>query len=208
MMISTIMMLIMMVAALNVSGAVETVRYWHSDKNTVGYMSGDGSYHIYNLISDTTFNSNVNSAVSFATEKWNSVLPLSVFSTSVNYAKNDIYSGTRTKLKAYFPALENNSDITGITDCVGRTYTADVKYNGTSKKVYKYTYGAKVGIIKRSGVGLSAYKNTAIHEMGHMFGWEGHSNNNSDIMYKETNGVVTLTSRDKNHIKQIYNLFY
>lgn len=198
------MLLIIVLSNLNVFAAT-SVSYWYSDVNRVAYVTGNASYHIYNLSSDTTFNSNVNSAVSYGAEKWSSVLPVSIFSASVNYAINDIYSGTRTQLTGHFPTISN--DTLGITNSA-LTYKTDVKYNGITKKVYKISSGSKMGIVKRSDGTLAKYKNTATHELGHLLGWAGHSSKNTDIMYAQENGVTTLTTRDKNHIKQIYNLFY
>lgn len=196
-------LLIIVLSNLNVFAAT-SVSYWYSDANRVSYVA-DASYHIYNLSSDSTFNSKVNSAVSYAAEKWSSVLPVSIFSASVNYAINDIYSGTKTQLIELFPMLTDNMN--GVTRN-DSTYKADVKYNGVTKKVYKISSGSKMAIVKRSDGTLAKYKNTATHEMGHLLGWVGHSSKSTDIMYAQENGITTLTTRDKNHIKQIYNLFY
>jgi predicted Zn-dependent protease len=51
------------------------------------------------------------------------------------------------------------------------------------------------------------YKNTAMHEMGHIFGWSGHSSNSTHVMYGTVSAVTSLAEADKNHVKQVYNLF-
>ena len=50
------MLLIVVLSNLNVFAAT-SVSYWYSDVNRVAYVTGNASYHIYNLSSDTTFNS-------------------------------------------------------------------------------------------------------------------------------------------------------
>ena len=84
----------------------------------------------------------------------------------------------------------------------------NVNYNGSSKTVYTLQTGCKMCVVEISGRTENAYKNTAIHEMGHLFGWNGHSSNSSDIMYGYATEITTLTTRDKTHLKQIYTLFY
>ena len=43
------------------------------------------------------------------------------------------------------------------------------------------------------------------HELGHAFGWYGHSGIIGDMMQGAGNTSLTLTSRDINHVKQIYD---
>lgn len=43
-----------------------------------------------------------------------------------------------------------------------------------------------------------------IHEVGHSLGWFGHSTLSSDIMYSYSTENITLTTRDKNHLVQVY----
>ncbi len=49
-----------------------------------------------------------------------------------------------------------------------------------------------------------ANKKTYLHEAGHSLGWLGHSSNSNDIMYPISSSVKKLTSRDKNHLTQVY----
>lgn len=71
----------------------------------------------------------------------------------------------------------------------------------------QYTVG-QMCIVKKSEHTANNYKTIAIHEMGHLFGWKGHSTNSSDVMYEAISSAITLTNRDKNHLKQIYDLYY
>ncbi len=49
---------------------------------------------------------------------------------------------------------------------------------------------------------------TCLHEMGHALGMNGHSPNNHDVMFPTANmdGKVTLSERDKNTIKKLYQV--
>ena len=51
-----------------------------------------------------------------------------------------------------------------------------------------------------------AYSKTATHELGHALGYAGHSTTKGDIMYTSSTSNTTnaLTTRDINHLKQIY----
>lgn len=58
--------------------------------------------------------------------------------------------------------------------------------------------------IKDNSRTLNEYKKTATHELGHSLGWKGHSSNSNDIMYGTASSVTNLTSRDSNHLSQVY----
>ena len=47
------------------------------------------------------------------------------------------------------------------------------------------------------------YRHAMLHELGHVFGWCGHSPNSSDVMRSSWKGPTTLTNRDIMHIYQI-----
>lgn len=166
----------------------------------------DGSYCIRNLSSDSSFTTKFVSAVENAATKWDSTLPISIFETSQYSALGYVYGGTKSELSGIFPGL--TSATTGLTSLSlpEEPLSENVYYGLERKYVYKLI-GGKMCIVNK-GRTQSEYNNTAIHEMGHLLGWLGHSNNSSHVMYSYANGVTTLTPVDKNHIVQIYNRFY
>ena len=187
--------------------AVTSVSVWYSDEDNVRYNPYDGSYYIYNLSSSSSFSTSLQAAITRANSQWSSVLPISISETSFNYAINYIYGGTYSQLKDSFPDLKTSN--TGLT----YTYPQEndetiVYYNSSRKKVYPLKTGGKMCVVEKNGRTTAGYKNTAIHEMGHLFGWKGHSSNSSDVMYSYATEITSLTTRDKTHLKQIYTLFY
>ena len=187
--------------------AVTSVSVWYSNEDNVGYNPYDGSYYIYNLSSSSSFSTNFQAAVTRANSQWSSVLPISISETSFNYAINYIYGGTYNQLKSSFPALKQSN--TGLTVVYRKTEDKTiVYYNSSSKKVYPIQAGGKMCVVEKNGRTADGYKNTAIHEMGHLFGWWGHSSNSSDVMYSYATEIISLTTRDKTHLKQIYTRFY
>lgn len=188
------------------AAAAQSVRYWYSDADTVSYNPYDGSYYIYNFSSDDEFTSVFRNAVSSARSQWNSILPISISETSIYYALNSVYGGTRSQLLSSFPTLSPTS--TGLTLSYDTGKLTDVTYGGSTKGVYTLQAGNRMCVVQMNGRSDKGYENTAIHEMGHLWGWDGHSLNASDVMYPTASEIVTLTSRDKNHLTQIYDMFY
>lgn len=186
--------------------ATPSVSVWYSDVNLAYYNPNDGTYYVYELSSNSSFNSNYRAAVSHAAAQWNPVLPISVTQTSVYSALNSIFGGTRSQLLDRFPSLPTNA--TGITIAKPAPGSTTVSYNGSLRYVYEIAGGGSVGIVEKNGRTATDYKNTATHEMGHLFGWKGHSSGNADVMYATATRITTLTVRDKAHLKQIYTLFY
>lgn len=101
---------------------VQTINYWYANEGNVGYTLLDCSYYLYNLRSgNSTFTTRINNAITRAENQWEAVLPLSIYSASVNYALFGIYAGTRADLLETFPDLLSNDS--------GLTYTTPNKYN-------------------------------------------------------------------------------
>lgn len=186
--------------------AAQSLSCWYADVNYVAYTPYDGSYYVYDYSTDSTFKSWFKSAVLKASSQWNSTLPISVGETSFNYAVNYVFGGELTQLKKSFPALEES--MTGLTDYLTDTGKGvRVTYNGSSKTVYPLKAGCKMCIVQKNGRTANGYTKTALHEMGHLFGWGGHSSSTQDVMYGKSSEITSLTLRDKNHLKQIYTMF-
>lgn len=182
------------------------IDYWYSDSYMVLYTRHGGSYYVYNYNStDSTFTTRFTAAISTARSQWNAVLPFSISETSVYYAVNSIHGGTYQQLHSIYPDI--NASYSGYTKDPAYVYAGSVAYGDQTKNVYKASSGTSSCVVA-NGATQNQYKNTALHEMGHLFGWRGHSSNSNDVMYVNRTSVTTLTSRDKRHIQQIYNIFY
>lgn len=188
------------------AAAAQSVSYWYSDADNVRYNPYDGSYYIYNFSSNDEFTSYFRDGVSSARSQWDSILPISISETSIYYALNSVYGGTTSQLQSSFPEL--SSALTGLTYAIPNGEPTYVTYGGNTKSVYKLQAGNRMCVVQRNDRTAKGYKNTAVHEMGHLWGWRGHSLNANDVMYATASEIVTLTSRDKNHLTQIYDMFY
>ncbi|MBR6331828.1 MAG: hypothetical protein IKR78_01675 [Dehalococcoidales bacterium] len=181
---------------------------WGADEDIVSYNSYNGSYYVSSYSTNTSFNTSFYSAVDEACYQWNNALPISIYSSSFNYALSYIYGGTFNQLSPYFPTLTTGD--AGITVAVRGSLVDTVSYNGSTKEIYKLLSGAKAGIVEIDGFQyLPNYcTNVALHEMGHMFGWCGHSSFPWNVMYEHVSSLITLSSVDRGHLFQIYDAYY
>lgn len=83
-----------------------------------------------------------------------------------------------------------------------------VLYRGSEKTIRRALSGGKLCLVQSSELTAIKCKNVALHEMGHMCGWWGHSYEETDVMYPYVRSVTSPSIRDKVQLRQIYNLFY
>lgn len=83
------------------------------------------------------------------------------------------------------------------------TYT----YNGKEITGYSLQAAHVYIIYKPRGENFTQaqYECVILHELGHAFGYIGHSSNPLDVMWYMENGRTTLGIRDINHLKQVYD---
>ena len=112
-----------------------------------------------------------------------------------------VFGGTRAQIYAY-NGQTIESDEVGLTVGKMKMY-AYLDYNGITKKLNKLSGTQKAYIVDDNRT-LNQYKHTATHELGHALGWKGHSPNSADVMYAYSNGIISLTNRDKKQILQFY----
>lgn len=186
--------------------ATYSISYWYADTDVVCYNPYDGSYCVIDCSTDSEFISNFRAGVSNARNQWNEVLPISVMETSDKYALNKIYGGERNNLISQFPNMPTSA--AGYTKEYPTNIVDTVNYYGSEKTVSKISSGGEMCIVKQTNSTETKCTNLALHEMGHLFGWWGHSSNKNDVLYRAVNFVTELTSRDKSHLKQIYDLYY
>ena len=106
---------------------------------------------------------------------------------------NQIYSST---------GYQTPSNITGITHIIATLTNTRLEYGGLTYKIYNISH-SDVYILD-IGNNTNQTKNTLIHEVGHALGWIGHSTLSSDVLYEYNTEIITLTTRDKNHLVQMY----
>lgn len=111
-------------------------------------------------------------------------------------------------LKAILTDAGVFSDCSSANGKCRSTATIEGTYTyGSLTKTGKVTTYSKIAIIEKSNPRTDmAYSKTATHELGHALGYAGHSTTKGDIMYTSSTSNTTnaLTTRDINHLKQIY----
>ncbi len=174
-----------------------TLPNWRSTSNWVGYWSSEPKVFFTNLSSSFDISSYVNTAVN----KWkaddtknnlngiDSMVTVSAQNASIRY-----YSGTRAELNSI--GFVYTSSLEGLTDYVSSTKAADAD---------NLNYVKKLSSVKASTAKEAANKAcTTIHEYGHALGWSGHSQHSTDIMYKDSKGVTTISVQEKRHLAGVY----
>jgi predicted Zn-dependent protease len=73
-------------------------------------------------------------------------------------------------------------------------------------KEIKYFTDISKSIIYISTDYCDDLNDTLIHELGHALGYFGHPTESGNIM-KDSNGVTSLTTSEKNHLKVVYDTF-
>jgi predicted Zn-dependent protease len=178
------------------------ISYWYSDKDIISRWSTK-RYVWAGMMDKSITTSAFASYVSHAMSQWRTAGISSDGVDEKSDANINIYGGTYNTLKAMEPSLSSSN--TGLTVYDGTlTYEGDWQYGTSLKKSYKIGSPVNVYIVQIDGKTSNGYKKTTTHEFGHALGWRGHSSNSNDVMYGTASEVTTLTSRDKNHLVQIY----
>lgn len=167
------------------------LNYWYSDSNKIAKWESNPSFSITGT-SNTPYM--FNTYVKDGYSKWNSGGVPNTYKTSGGTIP--VYGGTYTEIKAMYPAFSSTA--------TGTTVSSIISLNA----VYRTPSGNKNGYKMSSSIIYfatdRANTKTYAHEAGHSLGWSGHSSNSSDIMYGTQTSVTSLTTRDKNHLNQIY----
>ncbi|MGG2083049.1 matrixin family metalloprotease [Lysinibacillus pakistanensis] len=179
-----------------------TLSYWYSDSSEINRWGGTSrtiwSGMADSSISTTTFASYVN----HATTQWSSAGISTEGVNDLSNARIRVHGGSYNTLKAMEPAIDSTTS--AYTAYSGRTLEGDWKYGTTLKTGYKFSGPVNIYIVQLGGKTTNAYKKTVTHELGHALGWRGHSSNSSDVMYSTSSEIINLTTRDKNHLIQVY----
>ncbi|MGN0432723.1 MAG: hypothetical protein ACI4EQ_10255 [Lachnospiraceae bacterium] len=176
-----------------------TVTSWYSDAYSVGYWSSKPYVFFTVLSSDSTVASNVTTAVN----SWNSAnIPCAV-TTSNSMGNIKYYGGTAAQVNAvgYFSVTDNYA---GYTSVSSSSSAGTIRYGlqDISVKKYDTVYACTL-------TSSSDQQFTTLHEMGHALGWEGHYTTSATVvMYDRYQSTLpkSLTSIDKTHLQQIYDI--
>jgi len=167
---------------------------WYSDAYEVGYWSEAPKTMFTNLSTSFNISTYVNNAVT----TWNRAGISSAITTTPSNANIRFYGGTRTQLNAV--GFWYTDDMVGLTALDEITNVGTVNNYCT---LYEFT---KTSASMCNELNTEAdNKQLALHEYGHALGWIGHATTTSDVMYKSVNGVTSLTTRDKQQLKQVYD---
>lgn len=176
--------------------------YWYSNSNQIGrwplYIP---VVYIHKLNSNSSFyfTQGMNQAIN----QWRNTLDIDLSgSTSSTYWQSNLrfHGGTVAQINAY-------GDISYQSGTAGRTewiwsYEGSATFASSTK--YIYTISSAKGYVLDDGNSQNDTYQTCAHELGHSLGWDGHSSNSSDVMYKISHTQFTLTTRDKRHLQQVY----
>lgn len=111
-----------------------------------------------------------------------------------------VCGGTKDELEAMSFRVGNRL---GATSSSGRTVAKVFKSGNVTKTIYNQKE-VKIAIVD-NGLSRSEQRHTAIHEMGHALGWDGHSQELTDIMYYAASYIREVVSlNDKAHLEQVY----
>ena len=174
---------------------------WYSTKNSIGRWSSS-SIKVYMEKLNTNTSFTFIESLTNATSQWHSALGVTL-TANVNAPASPIryFGGTASEVTA--------AGLSVVAGDNGRT-TYSYYYEGTwylypldTTKTGNRHVNAQGYILDKNRT-ASAYIKTALHELGHSLGWEGHSSNVSDVMFGSGSEVTTLTNRDKNHLSQVY----
>lgn len=175
-----------------------TLSYWYSDSDTIGRWDESSiNVNTNRLNSNNTFYFLV--AMVHALGQWSTPTGITLTKTTTT-GPIVYYGGTKAEIDTLglFTLPASATGATGTTNTTEGTWT----YGSTTKTGLKTTYA--YGCIVDNGRTADEYKKTATHELGHALGWKGHSSTTTDVMYSQPSSVTTLTSRDKNHLSQVY----
>ena len=103
-----------------------------------------------------------------------------------------------------------NPNLVGYTDLNDNNMTGSGvgNYQGTPKYIYEITGDVTVYLIQNSGIdsNLTSRHRVALHELSHAFGYIGHSNVSSRLMYYQAPySTGTLSSEEIDHLEQVYS---
>ncbi|QNU66538.1 matrixin family metalloprotease [Ruminiclostridium herbifermentans] len=178
-----------------------TLSYWYSNGSDIARWSSPPT--TWSLDSNGFESSDFLHYVNHARGQWRDA-GISINSTTdYNESNFTIRGGTYDIMHNYEPSVTTTITGTSLLSLYEEgtwTYGSNSKRGLTVDNVRCYIIYQPGGTSPTE----AKYEKTVTHEMGHGLGWCNHSTSSSDVMYGSSSSVNTLTSRDKNHLTQIY----
>ena len=172
---------------------------WYSNTDEIGKWSFTPTISSIKLNSNSSFY--FEDGYSRARSQWGNA-GITTTNNGTSTSSNIVcYGGTVNQIYST-TGYQVPSNVCGITNCSATLTNTRLEYDGLTYKIYNISH-ANVYILDL-GNNLNKTKMTCIHEVGHSLGWFGHSTLSSDIMYSYSTENITLTTRDKNHLVQVY----
>ena len=168
--------------------------------NVIRYFSSSPTMYKENLsgFSNTSFNS----YFTHGRDQWYNAGLTSNYSLLEGNANFKVYGGNYIDLIDVISNFKS-SDIARTSPTNGYGTSIACMATGGYKTAYELS-NVIIAVKYSANITDTMYKNIFLHEMGHGFGWDNHSDNSSDVMYPRSSNITSLTSRDINHIKQMY----
>ena len=208
----TCIVLAVLSVALQISSVALTntvsLQYWYaSGESEVWYSSVPIYARCYD--NELGFYSNLYSAMTNGITLWNNAnfLPFTITRTTSDNENVRYYGGSYSYLITAFPGL--GADAEGYAPIVEPAGSTGAAWSGYTKTIFRFdgTEKRKVAIVD-VGSDVSQYKIVGAHEMWHVLGWIGHTNNSTQLMYGAGATSTSVKAQDKYHIKQVYDALY
>lgn len=202
-------LLILAVPSFVYANTLGDLGYWYSDSNVIGRWID--ARNIFSERLDSTFTATeLSTNVSHARNQWQSAGISTSTTTNRNNANIRVYVGSLENIRKLYPGY--SSTATGVARYLSVVNEGSWRIKGECTGCDTYMTGyrhqdVEIYIKNRTDSGSekeNRLKKTFTHELGHGLGWRGHSSNSADIMYHTNSQVTTVTSRDKNHLSQVY----
>lgn len=193
------MICILVVSNMTVVNAAVTLTCFYGNFDEIGYNPGR---LIYSINHDGFSSSDFNTYLNYSKNQWGYGGISTTYVSRLMDSTIDIHGGKMETLKALDSDIEYYYALTVMKVL---TYKETTSFQGRDIDVY--TIGRAMILCPKYSIFTSAndYRNMFTHELGHGLGWLGHSTNTSDVMQKSPSGArISLTTRDINHVKQMY----
>lgn len=195
----TLIFVVFLIISFPITTHGEALSYWYSNDNKIG---SDNNRHIWSTVIDGFSVSDFNSYMNYGRDQWKNEVGIYTYGSNDKVSSSiHWYGGSQATLREMEPSLANLQAVAVIKyEYKIGTHT----YNGSSKdnwRIKSEIYTPKLPWYYMASA--KTYRIMFTHELGHGLGWLGHSTNTDDLMYANSK-TDSLTTRDKNHLKQNY----